>query len=68
LPNTKRLVSITIDHTLRSRVSGNTHARFWIGGGGSNPFADHTGVYKEEHMASYALTAKGKVRGAIISI
>jgi hypothetical protein len=24
-------------------VIGNDHARFWIGGGGSNPFADHTG-------------------------
>jgi hypothetical protein len=23
-------------------VKGNVHARFWIGGGGSNPFADHT--------------------------
>ncbi len=23
---------------------GNDHARFWIGGGGSNPFADHSGV------------------------
>ncbi len=21
---------------------GNHHAPFWIGGGGSNPFADHT--------------------------
>src|SRR5207245_7938817 len=44
LPHTKRLVSISSDHTLRSRVIGNDHARFWIGGGGSNPFADHTGV------------------------
>src|SRR2546422_6169024 len=35
-------VSISNDHTLRSRVKGNFHARFWIGGGGSNPFADHT--------------------------
>jgi transposase len=25
-------------------VKGNFHARFWIGGGGSNPFADHTKV------------------------
>jgi hypothetical protein len=23
-------------------VTGNGHARFWIGGGGSNPVADHT--------------------------
>jgi putative transposase len=23
-------------------VTGNPHARFWIGGGGSNPVADHT--------------------------
>ena len=23
---------------------GNDHARFWIGGGGSNPFADHSDV------------------------
>src|SRR6266704_5651724 len=42
-------VSISNDHTLRSRVKGNFHARFWIGGGGSNPFADHT---KERHFAS----------------
>src|SRR5260370_13376203 len=35
-------VSISNDHTLRSRVKGNFHARFSIGGGGSNPFADHT--------------------------
>src|SRR6266704_271246 len=41
-------VSISNDHTLRSRVKGNFHARFWIGGGGSNPFADHT---KERHFA-----------------
>ncbi|HLQ28309.1 MAG TPA: hypothetical protein VK140_03620 [Ktedonobacteraceae bacterium] len=40
--NTKRLVSITDDHTLRSRVLGNSHARFWIGGGGGDPVADHT--------------------------
>jgi hypothetical protein len=25
-------------------VRGNAHARFWIGGGGSNPFADHTHI------------------------
>src|SRR3989442_7212198 len=25
-----------------SRVRSNSHARFWIGGGWSNPFADHT--------------------------
>ena len=25
-------------------MTGNDHARFWIGGRGSNPFADHTGV------------------------
>src|SRR5258708_35878280 len=35
-------VSISNDHTLRSRVKGNFHARFWIGGGGGNPSADHT--------------------------
>ncbi len=23
-------------------MTGNDHARFWIGGGGSNPVADHT--------------------------
>src|SRR6266705_6001654 len=44
----KTQVSISNDHTLRSRVKGNFHARFWIGGGGSNPFADHT---KERHFA-----------------
>ena len=42
LPSTKPLVSITRDRALRSRVTGNGHARFWIGGGGSNPVADHT--------------------------
>src|SRR5215469_109652 len=42
LPSTKPLVSMTRDRTLRSRVTGNGHARFWIGGGGSNPVADHT--------------------------
>ncbi len=29
-------------------MKGNFHARFWIGGGGSNPFADHT---KERRFA-----------------
>ena len=44
LPSTKPLVSMTRDRTLRSRLTGNGHARFWIGGGGSNPVADHTHV------------------------
>ena len=30
-------------------MKGNFHARFWIGGGGSNPFADHT---KERNFAA----------------
>jgi hypothetical protein len=33
---------MTRDRVLRSRVTGNGHARFWIGGGWSNPVADHT--------------------------
>ena len=33
---------MTSDRTLRSRVTGNGHARFWIGGGGSNLVTDHT--------------------------
>ncbi len=48
MPHTKRRVSLSYDHTLRSRVRGNAHARFWIGGGGSNPFADHTGDFLED--------------------
>src|SRR5579872_3958720 len=35
------LVSITNDHTLKSRMMGNYHVRFGNGGGGSNPFANH---------------------------
>src|SRR3989454_6595851 len=35
------LVSITNDHTLKSRMMGNYHVRFGSGGGGSNPFANH---------------------------
>ncbi len=38
---------------------GNDHARFWIGGGRSNPFADHTGMLSCNPLCS--LTAlKGK--------
>ena len=35
------LVSITNDHTLKSRMMGNYHVRFGSGSGGSNPSADH---------------------------
>jgi hypothetical protein len=35
------LVSITGDHTLKSRMMGNYHVRLGSGGGGSNPFANH---------------------------
>ncbi len=35
------LVSITNDHTLKSRMMGNYHVRFGSGGGGSNFFANH---------------------------
>ncbi len=31
---------------------GNDHARFWIGGGGSNPSADHTGVALSFHTST----------------
>ncbi len=34
-------MSITNDHALKSRVIGNDHARFGIGGDGSDPSADH---------------------------
>src|SRR6266852_5164308 len=47
-PNTRRLVSITSDHTLRSRMRLTSHVRFWIGGGGSNPVADHTLLVTEK--------------------
>jgi hypothetical protein len=50
LPGTKPRVSITRDRTLRSCVTGNAHARFWIGGGGSNPVADHT---QKVHVSNF---------------
>jgi hypothetical protein len=31
-------------------VRGNAHARFWIGGGGSNPFADHAGFSWKDYL------------------
>jgi RNA-directed DNA polymerase len=37
-----KLVSLTRDHTLRSRVKRKFHARFWIGCEGSDPPTDHT--------------------------
>lgn len=35
------LVSITIDHTLKSRMMGNYHVRFGSGGGEGDFFANH---------------------------
>src|SRR6266566_9298763 len=40
--NWQAQVSITHDHTLKSRVKGNFHARFGIGGGESDLSADHS--------------------------
>jgi len=40
-------VSITHDHTLKSRVKGNFHARFGIGGGEDDLIADHTNVERK---------------------
>src|SRR5260370_34960701 len=37
LADTKRLVSITTDHTLKSGMKGNFHVPFRIGGRGSDP-------------------------------
>src|SRR5260370_15939185 len=45
LPDTKRLVSITTDHTLKSGMKGNFHVPFGIGGGGGKPVPDHTGTF-----------------------
>ena len=42
--NWQAQVSITHDHTLKSRVKGNFHARFGIGGGESDLSADHSKV------------------------
>jgi hypothetical protein len=48
------LVSITNDHTLKSRMMGNYHVRFGSGGGGSNPFANHNHheLSKPRHLGS----------------
>jgi hypothetical protein len=35
------LVSITTDHTLKSRMMGNYHVRFGSGGGEGDLFANH---------------------------
>src|SRR5260370_39365233 len=42
LPDTKRLVSITTDHTLKSGMKGNFHVPFGIGGGWGKIFLLHT--------------------------
>src|SRR5713226_5384436 len=52
--NTRRngrmlLVSITNDHTLKSRMMGNYHVRFGSGSGGSNPSADHKKTWHNRH-------------------
>ncbi len=45
------LVSLTNDHTLKSRVRGNSHARFGSGGRGSNPSAYHNRLvwFRQDH-------------------
>src|SRR5947207_2239881 len=40
--NWQAQVSISSDHTLKSGMKENFHVPFGIGGGGSDPFADHT--------------------------
>jgi hypothetical protein len=50
------LVSITNDHTLKSRMMGNYHVRFGSGGGGSNPFANHN----HHERSRRAAKAQGK--------
>jgi hypothetical protein len=50
------LVSITNDHTLKSRMMGNYHVRFGSGGGGSNPFANHN----HHELSRRAAKAQGK--------
>src|SRR5438132_10882013 len=53
------LVSITNDHTLKSRMMGNYHVRFGSGGGGSNPFANHN--HQELSSVRDGITGKRRV-------
>jgi hypothetical protein len=55
------LVSITNDHTLKSRMMGNYHVRFGSGGGGSNPFANHN-HHELSRRAAKAQGRRGEVR------
>src|SRR6266436_2650920 len=55
------LVSITNDHTLKSRMMGNYHVRFGSGGGGSNPFANHN----HQELSRRAAKAQGQ-RGEVL--
>src|SRR5215469_18447600 len=64
LPSTKPLVSMTRDRTLRSRVTGNGHARFWIGGGGSNPVADHT---QGQSLGGFFILSDGLLSALLIA-
>src|SRR5256885_4851049 len=39
MQTSQRPVSLSTDHTLRSRIRGNLHVRFWSRSGGSDPLA-----------------------------
>jgi hypothetical protein len=54
------LVSARWDHTLKSRVIGNDHARFGIGGERSDPDADHTKDKREMKDAQHVTMKNGK--------
>src|SRR5947199_10295689 len=51
MPKMPQWVSITNDHTLSSRVRGNSHARFLISGRRSNPLTDCTYSSKDDVFA-----------------
>lgn len=53
-------MSLTGDHTLKSRVIGNDHARFGIGGERSDPLADHTKDKREMKDAQNVTMKNGK--------
>src|SRR5260370_718821 len=62
--NLQAQVSISNDHTLKSGMKGNFHVPFEIGGGGSDPFADHTS--KGSHFSSEMLCLS-ELRNALTS-
>lgn len=56
------LVSITNDHTLKSRMMGNYHVRFGSGGGEGDFFANHT----HHELSSVRDATSGKRRAAAL--